>query len=127
MSTKRYSKQREEIYRAVAATTTHPTAEMVYDWLKPEMPHLSLGTVYRNLRTMAADGRLLELEGTTLRFDANTSPHAHLTCRNCGGVFDVAIPYEQALDRLAESDGSQIKCHHLMFYGICPVCAAKRA
>ena len=45
----RFSHQRERIYQAVLESRDHPTAEMVYQQLKPELPRLSLGTVYRNL------------------------------------------------------------------------------
>ena len=57
MAIQRFSHQREEIYQAVCATKEHPTAQMVYDTLKPRMPRLSLGTVYRNLHQMAEEGR----------------------------------------------------------------------
>ena len=58
----RFSQQRERIYQAVRISVEHPTAQMVYDTLRPEMPRLSLGTVYRNLHQMAQEGRLRELE-----------------------------------------------------------------
>ena len=45
----RYSHQRELVLEAVKSVKTHPTADMVYDSLREENPHLSLGTVYRNL------------------------------------------------------------------------------
>ena len=48
----RFSHQRERIYQTVLERRDHPTAEMVYQQLKPEMPRLSLGTVYRNLQQM---------------------------------------------------------------------------
>ena len=53
----RFSQQRERIYQTVLESRAHPTAEMVYQQLKPEMPRLSLGTVYRNLQQMAREGR----------------------------------------------------------------------
>ena len=56
MTGKRYSKQRELIYQCLMATHEHPTAEMLYQWLKPENPSLSLGTVYRNLNLLADEG-----------------------------------------------------------------------
>ena len=86
MSERRFSHQREEIYQAVYASREHPTAEMVYQQLKPTMPKLSLGTVYRNLRQMAAEGRLLELDGPVVRFDGNTAFHSHFRCGDCGSV-----------------------------------------
>lgn len=60
MAQRRFSRQREQIYRAVYGRRDHPTAEMVYQQLKPDMPRLSLGTVYRNLHQMAQEGRLRE-------------------------------------------------------------------
>lgn len=63
MRDRRFSHQREQIYLAIRESRAHPTAEMVYEQLKPQMPKLSLGTVYRNLRQMAREGRLLELDG----------------------------------------------------------------
>ena len=54
----RFSQQRERIYQAVLESRAHPTAEMVYQQLKPEMPRLSLGTVYRNLQQMAREGQV---------------------------------------------------------------------
>ena len=63
----RFSQQRERIYQTVLESRAHPTAEMVYQQLKPEMPRLSLGTVYRNLQQMAREGRLTELDGPVTR------------------------------------------------------------
>ena len=119
----RYSHQRERIYEAVCGTKEHPTAQVVYDMLRREMPKLSLGTVYRNLHQMAKDGRLMELEGPVSRFDADLRPHTHACCTSCGCVSDMKLPYDNALDLAAEREGWKISGHHLMFYGICPVCA----
>lgn len=125
MQERRFSHQREQIYQAVYTSREHPTAEMVYQWLKPEMPKLSLGTVYRNLRQMAAEGRLLELDGPVARFDANTMPHTHFSCESCGGVLDLEIPYDSGLDARAAESGCRIRTHSLMFSGLCPACAGK--
>ena len=38
MNGKRYSRQRELIYEALRQTEQHPTAEMIYQWLKPANP-----------------------------------------------------------------------------------------
>ena len=125
MQERRFSHQREQIYQAVYTSREHPTAEMVYQWLKPEMSKLSLGTVYRNLRQMAEEGRLLELDGPVARFDATTAPHTHIRCSCCGQVADLELPYDAALDRSAEEGGWAVESHNLMFQGICPVCTGK--
>ena len=43
------SKKRAAILACLQNTKTHPTAEWIYQQLKPQIPDLSLGTVYRNL------------------------------------------------------------------------------
>lgn len=120
----RFSHQRERIYQAVLGRRDHPTAEMVYQQLKPEMPRLSLGTVYRNLQQMAREGRLAELDGPVARFDAVTRPHTHFHCRSCGALLDLeSVPYDEALDRTAAARGYQVAGHSLIFTGACPHCA----
>ena len=123
MKPQRYSQQRERIYKAVCATKEHPTAQMIYETLKPEMPKLSLGTVYRNLQQMAEDGRLMELDGPVTRFDATVQPHTHLRCSRCGCVADGDLEYDVSLDRESIARGWQVTSHNLMFMGICPACA----
>ena len=126
MPGQRFSHQRERIYQAVRDSGEHPTAEMVYQSLKPEMPRLSLGTVYRNLHQMAQEGRLTEIQGAVVRFDGCTAPHTHLRCLRCGGVFDLKeIPYDRSLDDLEARQGVRILGHALLFTGICSACADK--
>ena len=122
MQPQRYSYQREQIYAAMQETGEHPTAEMVYTWLKPSIPRLSLGTVYRNLRQLVAEGRLAEIPGPVARYDAVTRPHTHFFCTQCGAVSDLPLPYDGALDRQAAQGGWNVRSHSLIFYGICPNC-----
>ena len=74
MNGKRYSRQRELIYEALRQTEQHPTAEMIYQWLKPANPSLSLGTVYRNLNLLADEGAIRRMAFPVERYDAKTSP-----------------------------------------------------
>ena len=106
---RRYSRQRERIYQAVHASREHPSAQMVYDLLREEMPRLSLGTVYRNLHQMAQEGMLQELEGPTARFDACLAPHAHIRCTCCGRVMDLSALEEPAPVRSAAEAGWQVQ------------------
>lgn len=123
---RRYSRQRETIYQAVLASRSHPTAEMIHEQLRGELPQLSLGTVYRNLRLLVEEGRLQELGGPTARFDGVTAPHTHLRCKRCGQVLDLeSLPYDPALDRMAAAGGAVIESHSLVFTGLCPECAGK--
>ncbi|MDI9497660.1 MAG: transcriptional repressor [Bacillota bacterium] len=99
----RHTKQKERILQAVRTIPDHPTAEMVYDALKPTNPRLSLATVYRNLNLFSAQGKLLKLDipSEPARFDANVHPHAHAVCDSCGMLFDIEIErYEDYLTDL---------------------------
>lgn len=122
---RRYSRQRERIYQAVHASREHPSAQMVYDLLREELPRLSLGTVYRNLHQMAQEGMLQELEGPMARFDACLAPHAHIRCTCCGRVMDLSALEEPAPVRSAAEAGWQVERYSLMLEGICPACAGK--
>ena len=125
MKAQRFSQQRERIYQAVQMSDEHPSAQMVYDALRPELPRLSLGTVYRNLHQMAQEGRLRELEGSVTRFDAVLSAHTHIRCVRCGQVADLALPYDPSLDQEAVGNGWAVTGHELVFNGLCPACGTE--
>ena len=126
MQARRTSKKRSAIYEALCNTTAHPSAEQIYTQLKPEIPDLSLGTVYRNLAMFKQDGEIVSV-GTVAgleRFDGNTAPHAHFVCTKCTDVIDVPqdeLP--QDFIRSAEAViGGEIAAYQLSYYGVCPKC-----
>ena len=76
----KYSKQRELIYNELLKNPVHPTAEILYQSLKPANPSLSLGTVYRNLGQLAENGIIVKISMPDAgdRYDGNTKAHHHL-------------------------------------------------
>ncbi|HJM85776.1 MAG TPA: transcriptional repressor, partial [Candidatus Marinimicrobia bacterium] len=54
----RYSLQKETIREIVKSTDSHPTADWIFQRAKRKIPNISLGTVYRNLKHLAAEGFL---------------------------------------------------------------------
>ena len=90
----RKSKQREKILQVLRQTRIHPTADWIYETVHKEMPKMSLGTVYRNLKVLIDQGcvQKLSLEGSIDRFEAKISPHYHLICEKCGSVQDFNMP-----------------------------------
>lgn len=126
----RYSKKREAILDAIRSTDVHPSADWVYQALKPAFPDLSLGTVYRNLARFKEEG-LIGSVGTVNgqeRFDAIVTPHTHFICQACGAVMDLLeLKAEEYLDldRIARQHGVKIDRYELIFYGVCPGCSPK--
>lgn len=127
MIQRRYSRQRELIYNCLLGTQEHPTAEMVYQWLLPDNPNLSRGTVYRNLKLLAEDGMLLRMHFPVERYDACTRLHPHFCCCSCGAVSDLELDYDPGLDQLAaQATQQEVQWHDLVFYGTCKLCLAKK-
>lgn len=125
----RYSKKREAILEVIRGTDTHPSADWVYQTLKPGHPDLSLGTVYRNLSFFKEQGTVCcvgVVKGQE-RFDATVTPHTHFICDKCGAVVDLhAIPVDPALDsKVGEQYGVEVDHHELVFHGVCEECNSK--
>ena len=124
----RRTRQRALIYAIVAGTGTHPTADWVYARARERMPRLSLGTVYRNLQRLAADGRIRAIEawGKTTRWDADLSAHHHFVCTGCGAIRDVEKPEgeDARVAALFSLPGFTVTGHRLELEGLCPSCAA---
>ena len=123
MNGKRYSRQRELIFEALRHTKEHPTAEMLYRWLKSENPCLSLGTVYRNLNLLAEEGAITRMPFPVERYDADTHPHPHFCCDECGSVYDLDLPYDPTVDEKArQASGHDVTGHQVTFHGVCVQC-----
>ena len=121
----RKTRQRQVILEELQAVTSHPTATELYELIRPRLPRVSLGTVYRNLDLMARMGLIEKLEhsGGEARFDANTAEHDHLRCVRCGRVDDVrTLPLDLARPEDDDLCGYEILGHRLEFLGICLGC-----
>ncbi len=122
----RHSKKREAILAAIRSTKCHPSADWVYQTLKPTHPDLSLGTVYRNLEFFRQNGTIVSVgvvKGQE-RFDAMTTPHTHFVCNCCGCVLDLEeIQPDVGMDQAVfEKYGLNVDRHELMFHGQCQNC-----
>ena len=124
--TSKHFRKRDAILNCVRATTTHPSAEWVYENVRTQMPDISLATVYRNLSLFKEQGLITSL-GTVNgveRFDGNTEPHVHFICTQCGGVQDlpeISVP-EELNSAVARSSGGRVDNCQLSFTGICGEC-----
>ena len=122
----KHFRKRDAILSCVRNTEVHPSADWVFAQLKPEIPDLSLGTVYRNLALFKEQGVIASL-GTVKgveRFDGNTDPHVHFICTQCGAVMDlpqISVP-EELNSAVAQSSGGRVDNCQLSFTGICGEC-----
>ncbi|HEY7111744.1 MAG TPA: transcriptional repressor [Thermoanaerobaculia bacterium] len=125
---RRVTRQRRLVLEIVAATDAHPTAEWVYERVRRRLPRISLGTVYRNLQLLVAEGKLRSwTRGRTTRYDADLSAHDHFSCRECGLLLDIERPPRAfAEERRLKARGHEIEERVLEFVGICRDCRHRR-
>ena len=122
---KKHFRKRDAILTYLKGTTVHPSAEMVFAGLKPQIPDLSLGTVYRNLNLLADLGEAIKITTPNggVHFDGRTAPHYHFCCNQCGEIFDLDL---EELGFINEAAGKNfdgiIESHSMMFYGTCKNC-----
>ena len=125
----KHFRKRDAILSYLRSTDIHPSADMVYAKLKPEIPDLSLGTVYRNLSMFRQQGVIASVGtvGGVERFDGNTIPHVHFICTDCNGVIDMPelqVP-EQMTQSAAHQIGGRVSGCSLTFTGQCSSCISK--
>ncbi|HDP95967.1 MAG TPA: transcriptional repressor [Candidatus Aminicenantes bacterium] len=118
--------QRLRILSFIMSAHVHPSAEEIFQTLRPEIPTLSRTTVYNTLNILVDRGLLLPLtisEHET-RYDPNTrSDHSHFFCRHCERIFDIReIP---ACVAGQELDGHLVENVRLYLTGMCRDCRGK--
>ena len=125
----KHFRKRDAILSCLQQSKAHPSAETIFTQLKPQIPDLSMGTVYRNLSLFKQQGlaaSIATVNGTE-RFDGNTAPHVHFLCTQCDAVIDldeIAVPASLSAAAQSCSGGSVESCS-LSFTGVCRECLKK--
>jgi len=125
-----YTHQRMIIYQALASTESHPTPEAIYEQVKREVPAISLGTVYKNIKVFTEAGLLREVNilHDSLRLDANLGNHHHLVCTRCKAVIDIPEEKLEPVQLRGElPDGFLPDRCMVEILGICASCARQTA
>ena len=118
--------QRQVIYEAVLDSREHPTPELIYEQVRQRIPSISLGTVYKNVKTFLDSGVLKEvtLHHGSLRLESNMTPHHHLVCSSCKAIFDIEESAVEPVKLPAKKlpAGFSIKQCRVEFVGECKSC-----
>lgn len=105
----------------------HPTAQVVYEEVSKNHPHISKGTVYRNLGILSELGKILRIsmgDGVD-RYDDNISFHGHLICKDCKQLFDVKLGELVDVSEMTVA-GFIVDSQAIIMHGTCPSCAKKK-
>jgi len=117
--------QRVAVYRELAGTSKHPSAEKLHRKIKEQFPGISLDTVNRTLLMLADIGAAFVVEGSgdTRRFDAGMDNHQHFRCVRCHGITDFHHePFDEI--ELPKSISNKFKVLRKTVYieGVCDLC-----
>lgn len=121
------SYQRIKIFDYLAKKRNHPTVDMIFKALVPQIPTLSKTTVYNTLNLFIEKkiAIVVIIEENETRYDADTSIHGHFKCETCKKVYDLDVDMSK-ID-IPELDKHQINEHHFDFKGICKTCLDSQA
>ncbi|MBI2941509.1 MAG: transcriptional repressor [Chloroflexi bacterium] len=135
--TERRSQQREAILDELRRVKTHPRSDELYLLVRQRLPHVSLGTVYRNLDRLQREGLAQEIYcGDFVRYDGDTSPHDHFLCDGCRQVWDFGagrrsgpegVAVETPWQGVSTEPGFQIDGCYTVFYGLCAECRSRQS
>jgi Fur family peroxide stress response transcriptional regulator len=84
------TQQRLVIYQCLMASDNHPTAEEIFELVRPDNPSISLGTVYKTLETLVESqlAQKVPVSENKMRYDARMEAHHHIYCTNTGEIID---------------------------------------
>ena len=121
----RHSDTRDKILEYLRSTKAHPSAETIYNALKPSMPTLSLKTVYTNLNFFEEHGQAIRVANVNgvERYDANCEDHVHFVCEECGAVIDVEDANIRAAKKACQMGQAKIKNIQIVLHGTCEECS----
>ena len=116
----RYSQQREVIKNIVRSTKTHPRADWIYKKAKKIITNISLGTVYRNLKTLEKSGDLrIIYDNDQVRYDGNLEDHHHLKCLECGRIIDSNVDSNVDRDTIIKEHDFDPQEVEIFIFGKC--------
>ena len=117
----RFTEQRAAVYRYLAGTDIHPTADEVFSAVRLDVPGISLATVYRTMKALEESGAIQRhaFAGGPARFEqAPAAHHDHLIDLDTGEVIEFASPaIEKLQEEIAARLGYRIVSHRLELYG----------
>jgi len=117
--------QRLAVVSCLVGDETHPTAQELFDRLRPAFPSMSFATVYNTLAALSGVGACNTVQlGGAARFDPNVNAHDHLVCDTCGMVRDVPTPDAVTPAKPARRDLAGFEVHHVerIYRGLCASC-----
>ena len=128
----RVTKPRLAVMAAVAQRP-HLDTDAVIKAVRDDLGMVSHQAVYDVLRALTEAGLLRRIQpsGSVARYEARVGDnHHHMVCRSCGVIADVDCAVGEApclipSDPAGALEGFVVDEAEVVFWGICPACAAR--
>jgi Fur family ferric uptake transcriptional regulator len=125
----RITPQREMILDALAHSSSHMTAEEIYDQVKEHTQAVNIATVYRTLELLVEAGLVSRAnlwDGRLVYATNQHGPHLHLVCRTCGSTVDADYSLLSSLVAQVKDQYQFLTdWEHVCLQGICQDCQEK--
>ena len=118
--------QRVVIYGELLNLRSHPSPEAIYERVREQIPSISLGTVYKNIRAFLDSGLIREVSPHhgTLRLETNLDDHHHLVCTRCKTIVDLEdADLDPVRLRRKLPEGFHLERYKIELHGLCAACA----
>jgi Fur family transcriptional regulator, ferric uptake regulator len=119
----RSTRQKAAIRSAFENAGRPLSAQQALEIAQADVKRLGIAAVYRNIRTLLADGWLsaVELPGEVPAYElSGKQHHHHFRCDKCSRVFDLKGCVEH-INKLAVP-GFRVRSHYIVLYGLCGRC-----
>jgi Fur family ferric uptake transcriptional regulator len=114
----------------LSAVYDHPHADTdsIIGVVRADLGEVSSQAVYDVLRALTSAGlvRRIEPSGSVARYESRVGDnHHHVVCRSCGLIADVDCAVDETPCLIASDDhGFVIDEAEVIYWGVCPACAA---
>jgi Fur family ferric uptake transcriptional regulator len=114
---------RKKLIESILSSNGHWTIQEIAGDIQRHLPGVGVATIYRTVHLLSEHGLLTEtkMAGNAARYEvAPTEHHDHLTCRQCGEIFEFE---NEEIERLQEQVAKALKFelidHRMELYGDC--------
>ncbi|MGF1450639.1 MAG: Fur family transcriptional regulator [Opitutales bacterium] len=121
----RQTRQKEALERALSDAGRAKSMDDILREGRSHYPGLSERTVFRRLKELMAEGKLVRvyLPGHPARYEVPTHQHRpHLVCRKCEQVYVLPAETPSLLENYPVPEGFSLEGEEVVFYGTCPEC-----
>lgn len=102
----------------------HITIDDLYKEIRGKFVSISLATLYKNIHSMMSVNliREVKISGQKAKYEIEKAPHAHVLCRACGELKDIAFDPTIVMQETIKVSDYAAEEVSIVISGVCPKC-----